>query len=346
MSEQQREGTDTGWLVVGLVLGEELPSQAIEIAGVTILPLTEEQVRQVAHIQPRNVRMHFEDDEGREAWQLQVTPHHVSVTSGWGFSIQLADARDFADAEEQALARTEVARTALCLAVGSPYVFEPRRIIGPEATVSTSGEVAAMPREVSDLPASRADEAAVYVTGLEADLVARASAKYLDRAATLELAAIGLGAAQPGILHNYFMATEGIAREVVKNVRDDLQEQSQAERGRIVDELREVLARETPEDEKAQAIRNATNELSRLDLLFMDLQLEKAGELLGLDQAIIDLAKEFNRVRNRYLSHYRSEIPAEKVRYWFEEQRALRVAAAYLRAYLDRARETPPTSQE
>ncbi len=147
MSENHREGSDTSWLCCRSCTGEELPSQAIEIAGVTILPLTEEQVGRVAQIQPRNVRMHFEDDEGGGAWQLHVTPHQVSVTSGWGFSAQVADARDFDDAEEQALARIEVARTALCLAVGSPYVFEPRRIIGPEATVSTSGEVVAMSRE-------------------------------------------------------------------------------------------------------------------------------------------------------------------------------------------------------
>jgi hypothetical protein len=136
------------------------------------------------------------------------------------------------------------------------------------------------------------------------------------------------------VLLNYFMAIEVISDEVTRALRGAMEAQLKEELMKSVAKLREELAEETRDEKGVEIIRKAARRLSRIQFSYADLKVERAGQELRHDQAVIDEAKDLSQFRNQYLGHPRSQIPEAHMSHWFEGDLAFSLSNAYLRAYI------------
>jgi hypothetical protein len=143
--------------------------------------------------------------------------------------------------------------------------------------------------------------------------------------------------------------SEAVTKEWRKRNRPDILKQQ----GQVVDDLQDALGRAAKPSKRVAAVRDANRALQRAELHFQDLKLEAAGQALGVEEGLIDLATELNRVRNRALGHAGPEEPGA-LGEWVNKSddprqpsdpaghfgKAEHTAMAYVTAYAKLVRET------
>ncbi len=155
------------------------------------------------------------------------------------------------------------------------------------------------------------------------------------------------------ILSNCFLVLETVADDVTKEWRKRNKEATRARQREAVDALAKKLKYLGDTDDvqkKAAVVREAHKELQRADRFFQDLKMRTAGEELGVEEMLVELAVELSELRNKKLNHPGS-VGAENLNEWIYKPEDPRLssdpghfgkgeltAMAYLKAYVVRHR--------
>jgi hypothetical protein len=278
----------------------------------------------------------FEEDSGEQADSVSVEPPVTTITSKWIFTTEM-EADSASDAEEKADAALGEALSALHLIAGEPYVAEVLRVEGPRHGYGRSNWAAGYAVDYDELLEDQVDKANSLLPKLSSTATSRTAADFIRKAVSLQHAAGVVAELGPSVFLNYFMAIERIANDVTSDLRRELAASLDTDVEAAARTLREQLATPDLSDSDAvDLIRDASKEFSRIQFHYADLKIERAGQNLGLGDALADDARRFSKFRNTYLGHPRTAIPRQQSSYWAEDERAFKISNAFLRAYLER----------
>ena len=169
---------------------------------------------------------------------------------------------------------------------------------------------------------------------------AAAAARYLQQGVSLHLVLDGQTPSSDDLTNsasilNLLQCIELIASEVAKDLKAEkdtmLEEQEQ-----IVVSLVQSLEKAGTVEARIKHVREANNALGRLELRFLDLQIEATAGTLGMDPDSVTEAQRLAGFRNAHLGHPRTDPPPpEQLQYWLgEDMKAYRLALTFLSAYV------------
>jgi hypothetical protein len=127
-------------------------------------------------------------------------------------------------------------------------------------------------------------------------------------------------------LLRYFLVIEKVAQVLSPKADRSLDVEGQAA---IVEKLRQGLARHGTPKNRAAQIRNAANELDRLEIRHTSVRIERAAAHLGLDDSHRAAAQHLGKLRNTRLSHP-DDGSVQLADLWPELQPARDAAKAFL----------------
>lgn len=335
--EARRVSSAERWTVYGRVFAPRLPEIPLRCDGVEIRPLVDDRDPLFA---PSTMP------------QLQAVqlPHggwtpapYVRVQSEWVLSV-VVDAEGPEEAFAEADARSAILLTAIDLIGGQPARAHLVAAAAPDGRSfgrESGGMMFGVPVEPLD-----PSETGLVVKRCEAtaaDETACAAARSLRDG--LELLDVGVSNATvvgAGLL-NVFKAIELISAETLKAANAPMGGGA----AEIIMKLNEqLIASGLTERSPSFKVQNcgelidkAAVELRRRRYATLPMQVEKAGQVLGVTEDDVQCAKRFAQFRNTRLGHGRSANPSlVDLAPWTASQppRAYALATAYLTCYLDR----------
>lgn len=323
--------------VVASVLGPYLPQRAIrEFDDVVIAPFSESAL--LALRGARGVIGSVTDDNTPQLYSVRAP--YMQVTSKWGLWIS-AVARSANEGQEWVESQVlPDLIAALHTLGGAPYRVEIVKVLDPNHPESER----VTPLQptgvfgyvwVDPLTSRRRDAFRRRRQAIGSDQTGAAAAQHLRDAVALGDTPDRTGAAAAAAVLRYYLCVERIVQEVARGARMTGRRAFERRRAEAGTRLAREIATQSG-SRAAAAIESATRELRAIDLRLADLELSAAAVVLRLEPEIVDEAKKLYAFRSKHLAH--SGLPdAHGVAAWTAgpENRAFRVAAIFLGAYLD-----------
>jgi hypothetical protein len=329
------------WEVGGIVAGAAVPTEPIDLEGVVCGPGADPALQWVFQTEQPQVAMTQTTATSSTAWY----PHRVEVTSST-VAVCAVRARSAEEAQQLGCRRIEKACVALAMGTSySSYAFKLRavRMTGERVFATPFSEQASFTwHEERDLTQDEIESTRRLLQAGEADDVARKALDHLQTASSFSDMTRSDHLTKARLLSLFQvieLVSSATAREWRKangaRIRQANKESLWALKKklairRLVDSVAAILAVSTGRSrtlsernlrKEMAAVRECSLQLTRNAANFLNLQIEVAGDKLGLSPRIVDNAKLFCQIRNQELGHPGElsddgrallEIPAEE----------------------------------